>query len=895
MSAFAARVARAIHSAALWLLPGDFRSAFGAEMEDTFATMVDETARSRGTVGVVLLLVRSLADCIRHAVWRRSALRTTEGGGTSAASLGDMVAATLRDSALGLRMFARRPVFTAVAVITLALGIGANTAIFSVVNAVLLRPLPFPEAEELVRLYHANPETGNREGPLSLPDREDWAEAATALEHVAVYTTLPSGPLFTGGEDAAELRTAYVSSGFFDVLGREPHLGRVLRDEEEYGDNRVVVLSHGFWQRQFGGDERIVGRTVTLDDEAYLVTGVMPEDFRFPSADVEAWVFLTIIPEQSIPIQYRQVRFLEAVGRLAEDVSIAQARSELGSTSRALVERFPEDNEGLTEATVVPLQDSMTASVSTSLLVLLGAAGLVLLIACGNVANLLLSRGMERTRELDIRRALGAGRRRLVRQLLTESLMLSALGTVAGLGLAHWGTTWLLESSGGLLPRSGEIGIDARVLLFATLVAVLTAGVFGLAPALSMTGGRAAGVSGARAGHRRPGATRRWGLLTGSQVALATVLVITAGLLLRGLWSLQRVDVGVDAEHLLTVSLTINDARYPETEDYTGAYERLLEAFAALPGVERVASIRYLPLRRDGESFAFGIPDRPEPTQAERPRATILQVSPGFFATAGVPLLSGREFTIADREDAPPVVVINDALRRRYFPGQDPVGQHILGAGGAPVEIIGLVGDVRQTSLSEETQPTLYAAQAQNSRRGMAFVIRTAGDPAALLPMAQGAIRELDPDQPIEHIGTMTSVVEDSTARPRFFSSLLLGFAALAMLLAAFGIYGVVSNAVSRRVSEIGVRIALGATRREVLAMVLRDGMLPVAIGGLVGVGAALVTTRVLDSVLYGVSATDPATFATVPLLLMAVAFAACFVPAARAVRIDPTVALRTE
>jgi predicted permease len=894
----------AVHRLTLLLHPAEFRDEFGQELEDTFAAMVEEVGRTRGVLGVLHLLFRTIADNLRCAVFHRSQL---EGGVSDRSSsnaipqggggLVPLLRSVLRDGIVGMRMLARRPVFAVVAVGTLALGIGANAAIFSVVNGVLIRPLPFPDADRLVRLYHVNTVSGNRQGSFSLPDREDVAELSTSLDHVAVYTALPSGLLLTGGDQATEVRTAYVSAGFFDVLGRDAYLGRVLLDREERGDNRVVVLSHGFWERRFGADEGIVGRSITLDDSGFLVAGVMPPDFSFPTPDVEVWAFLSIIPESSIPLGYRQVRFLDAIGRLAEGTSIAQAESELSAVSRTLASQYPDENEGLLEASLVPLRDSMTAGVEASLLLLLGAVGLVLLIACGNVTNLLLSRSIERTRELEIRQALGAGRGRLVRQLMTESVLLSGIGATVGVALAYWGTSALLNLSGDLLPRSGEIRMDGSVLLFTLVVAVVTAVVFGLAPAMSVTRTSRSGISSTatRSGARRPGAVGRWGLLTGSQVALATVLVITAGLLLRALWSLQLVDPGLDAERLATVSLTINDARYPAREDYGPAYERLLEGFRTLPGVDGVASIRFLPLRRDGESLSFGIAGRAEPSAAEQPRGRLLQVSPGFFSVAGVPLIAGREFTAADRDDSPVVVVINDAMRQRYWPGTDPVGEFVVLGGDVSAEIVGLVEDIRQVSLAEAPEPTLYIPQAQNSRRGMAFVLRTAGDPSLLLPAIRGTIQDVDPDQPIEHIGTMRSVVASSTARPRFFSSLLLSFAALALLLAAFGIYGVVSNSVSRRISEIGIRVALGATRGELIGMILKQSMLPVFSGAIAGIVISLAATRVLSSILYGVSATDLTTFVSVPLLLMAVAAVACLFPARRAVRIDPTEALRTE
>ena len=890
--------ARAIHRFLLRGLPRDFRARFGPEMEGLFHELADDARQRRGRVAVLWLLVRTTLDHARTGLIRRGELRDrtakSEPGGPGVAA---MVASTVRDAAIGLRLLVRRPVFTAVAVATLALGIGANTAIFSVVHAVLIRPLPFPASHELVRLYHAHPESGDRTRPLSLVDREDWAEASRSLDHMAVFTTLPSGPLLTGAGEAKELRTAYVSAGFFGALGRDALLGRVLRDDEEHGDNRVLVLSHAFWHHRFGADSSIVGGTLSVDDEAYRVAGVMPPDFTFPSPDVEAWLFLTVIPPSSIPLQYRQVRFLEGVGRLADGVTPSSAEAELSTVAQALVQRFPEENDGLSAATVIPLRDHMTGEVSTSLLVLLGAAGLVLLIACGNVANLLLARGVERRRELDIRRAVGASRGRLVRQLLTESVLLSGGGAVLGVLLAWWGTRWLVTSSAGLLPRSGEVRIDAPVLVFSLALTVVTAIAFGMLPALDLTTQRGSqgGARGPRSARRTPGATQRWGLLTGTQVALATVLVISAGLLLRGLWALQNVDPGLDADRLLTIGMTINDARYPEREDYLAAYERLREGLGALPGVEHVASIRYLPLRRGGESRSFDIEGAPQTTGGERPQADLLQVSPGWFATAGVPLVAGREFSDADREGEPLVVVVNDALARRYFADVDPVGRHVSFDAETSLEVVGVVGDVHQTSLAEEPRPTLYVAQAQIARRGMTFMLRTSVDPATLVPAARGVIREVDADQPIDHIGPMAAVVQESTARPRFFAWLLIGFAAVAMLLAAFGIYGVVSNAVNRRVREIGVRLALGAPRTDVLRMVLRDGMVPVALGAGVGIAVALGTTRLLNAMLFQVSASDPLTFALVPAVLLLVAFTACLAPAMRAVRVQPTEALRAD
>jgi predicted permease len=896
------RVAAWLHRASLAILPRRFTQDFGPELVADFAARAEEAYRRAGSLAVAGLLSRTLADTLATGLTRRGTLRAegawpVQGRRFHEEKGGDGMRSTLwRDAIVGVRMLARRPIYAVVAVGTLALGIGATAAIFSVVNGVLVQPLPYAESDRLVRVYHMNSRTGNDRGTFSLPDREDWAARTSSLEGLAVYSTGPSGPLLTGGDEAIELRVAYVSAGFFDVLGRSAYLGRTLRDDEERGDSHVVVLSHGFWERRFGGDESIVGRTIPIDDTGYLVAGVMPPDFGYPSPDVEAWLFLTVIPASSIPLHLRPVRVLDAVGRVAPGATLEQARQELSSVASALVETYPEDNEDLDGVALVPLRESMTAGVEATLLVLLGAVGMVLLIACANVANLLLSRGLERSRELGIRQALGAGRGTLVRQLLTESALLSVAGGSAGLALAYWGVRAVVSRSGDLLPRAGEVGIDGTVLLFATVVTVFTALAFGLLPALKLS--RHAGTdrlsSGTRGGGDRRATSRTWAVLVGGQVGLATLVVISSGLLLRSVWELQTVDIGFEPEGLVTLSLTLNDARYPERPDYLGAYERLMDGLDRMPAVESVASIRYAPLRRDGESGNFTIPGRPDLVGADRPQATILQVSPGFFETAGVPILAGRDVSDADDAESPFVVVVNDALRRRYWPGENPVDQTI-GIGAASVRVVGLVGDVRQRSLAEDPIPTIYVAQAQNPRRGMAFMMRTSADPETLLPQVRAIVQSLDPDQPIQELATMTDVIFSAAAQPRFFSLLLTSFGLLAVVLSSFGIYGVVNHSVSRRVSEIGIRVALGASRFGVVRMIVMGGMLPVLAGAAVGLVASVAATRALRSILFGVSAIDPLTFATVPLLLVAVAVWACWVPAARAVRIDPTEALRAE
>ncbi len=883
----------------LIVLPRPFREEFGHELVEAFSAGRGQAESAGGTRAVCGFLVRAVADNL-VTVWREGSLlrvpegdrwRSYKGEGGS-----EMMSTLMRDLVVSARMLARRPVFTGVVVGTLALGIGANAAVFSVVDAVVLSALPFPDSEQLVRLHHSNSRTGSQRGAFSLLDREDLVPRATSMSDIAVYSTVPSGLLFTGGDEAVEVRTAYVSAGFFRVLGIDAQVGRVLLDSEERGDNRVVVLSHGFWMRRFGGDPSVIGRTIRLDDGPFLVTGVMPPAFVFPSEEVEAWVFLTTIPSQSIPLEYREVRFLDAVGRMAPGITVEQAASDLQAASYALTQVYPDENDGLDGKAIVPLRESMTSGVQSSLVILLGVVGLVLLIACANVANVLLSRGVERGHELATRQALGAGRGRLIRQLMTESVLLSVLGGGLGVGLAYWGTGALMAGGGGLLPRSGEVGIDGSVLLFSLGITVLTALTFGLLPAMTVTKHSRAGrlQSAARTGVRGREGAAVWSVLVAGQVSLAMLIVISSGLLLRSLWALQNVDAGFEPDQLIAVSLTINDARYPERSEYMSAYGQIMDRLEAVPGVASVASIRYLPLRRDGESTSFTIMDRPE-LDGGAPRASMLQVSPGFFSTVGTPMVAGRDFTDADHGEAAPVLIVNEALAERYWPSESPIGRFVEGPGGDPVQVVGVVADIRQRSLAEEAQPTLYVPQLQNPRRGMAFVLQTDSDPSEVVSSVRSAILEVDPDQPIESLAVMDEIRSASTAQARFFSWLLAGFATLAVVLASFGIYGVVSHGVSRRTSEIGIRVALGASRSGVLGMVVAGGMRPVIAGTVVGGAAAMVATRLLRSILFGVSTLDPVTFLAVPTLLLTIALAACWLPAARAVRIDPTEALRAE
>lgn len=644
------RLARWVHGAALRLLPRRFRRRFEDEIRDAFEEGAWEVWLRGGTWGICSWTLRALVDVVRHATLGRAALVVTDGPDepvpvwTTRRGGGG----TMADLKNGIRQLTRRPALSLAAVLTLALGIGATTSMFSVVNGVLLAALPYPDPDRLVRLYHANPERGTDRGALSVPDLEDWARSARSFEAMAVYSDLPSGPLFTSGDEPLELRTTYVSDQFFTTLGVPAALGTGLVPEAEARDNRVVVFSHGFWQSALGGDPAIVGGTVTLDDEPYRVAGVMPADFDYPHGDVQAWLFLSVIPPSSIPLHLREVRFLEAVGRLRDGITTERAQAELSAVSRALALEFPDENEGLTAARLVPLRETITRGVSRPLLVLLLGVSAVLLIACVNVASLLLSRGVERMREVALRSALGADRKRILRQFVTEALVLAAVGGFLGVGVAVLLHGTLTHQLGGLLPKVTAIRLDGTVLSFAAVTTTLSALLFGAAPAVAVTAGAPVrhlhdGGRGASAGR---GSRRIWSVLVATEVALALVLVIASGLLLRSLWALQRVDPGLDADRLVALTLTFNDSRYPERPAYLEAYTRTLERLSAVPGVLGVGSIRYAPTHLPGEEVGFRIVGRQAP-DGSRPSARLLQVSPGFFSVVGAGIEAGRELTIS--------------------------------------------------------------------------------------------------------------------------------------------------------------------------------------------------------------------------------------------------------
>ncbi|MBD0372279.1 MAG: ABC transporter permease [Pyrinomonadaceae bacterium] len=808
----------------------------------------------------------------------------------------------IQDLRYGARMLVKSPGFTIVVVLALALGIGANSAIFSVVNSVLLRPLPFNEPQQLMMVWGASK---NGEGAdhivLSVPDMQDLRSQSQTLEYVVPFyssgTTLSSG-----GDDSERVFGAVSSADLFPALDIKPLMGRVFtREEDVPGGPPVVIISQNLWQRAFGSDPSIVGKEIKLGSKLVTVVGVMPASFRFPlqRERPDYWQPISTSPSYIATKDKRDTRSLRVLARLKPGVTMQQANEELATISRRLEEQYPDSNTGFA-LSVTPLHEDLVGQVRPALLVILGAVGFVLLIACANVANLLLARAASRQKEIAIRTALGAGRLRIVRQLLTESLLLAVMGGGLGLLLATWGLDLLVAASPSDLPRVKEIGLDTKVLAFTAAVSILTGLLFGLAPALSasrldLNESLKEGSRGSTEGSRR---NRLRSLLVVSEVALSLVLLVGAGLLIRSFISLLNTSPGFDAEAILTVDVPLSRAKYPEAGQQVTFVQQLLQRTKEVPGVASVAAVNILPLSGNGRESSFTIAGRPAPPQGQEPDAEASTVTPGYFRTMGIPLMRGRAFNEGDKKDAPPVVIISEALARMNFPGEDPLGKRlVIRDDMPPFEIVGVVGDIRHEKLETETHPEYYLSFYQIPERQVNLVVRAASpaEPASLQMAVRNAIKQVDKDQLIWEMKTMEQWRAESVARRRFNMMLLGIFAALALLLAAVGIYGVMSYTVTQRTHEIGIRIALGAQTRDVIFMVVRQGMSLALLGIGAGLLAAFGVTRVMSSLLYGVTATDATTFAAVTLGLAGLALLACLIPALRATRVDPMTALRYE
>ena len=800
--------------------------------------------------------------------------------------------ALLQDLRYAARMLMVKPGFTAIAVITLALGIGANTMIFSVVNSVLLNPLPFPESSRLVRLSerHAN-YTGN----VTYASFHDLGDETASLENI-------SGARFwsdniTDGGEPEQVSIMLVSANFFSALGVPPQIGRTfLRDEDGPGRDNVVVLSHALWQRRYGGDPGLVGKTIRFGSRDLTVLGVMPSGFQSSilfSGQYDLWAPLSASGSLR---DNRRSHLLAVIARLKPQATIMQAESEMASIAAGIEQNNPGVDDPDLGIAVEGLQDRIVAPMRPALLVLLCAVACVLLIACANVANLLLARSAAREKEMAIRLALGASRWRITRQVLTESALLGLAGGAAGLLLAVWGVDSIIALAPGNLPRIDEVRIDGRVLGFTVAASLLTGLLFGIAPALQLPrlsihevvkdGGR--GSTGGR---------RRWlrHFLVVSEVAVALVLLIGAGLLINSFLRLQRVDRGFDARNLLTLNLTLS--RYSTTEQQIAFLRQILERTGETPGVRAVGLTSTLPLR-GGPSTGFVIEDAPPVAQGDEPSADIRVVDSNYFRAMGIPLRAGRPFAETDSTTAPKVMVINEHMARRFWPGEDPIGKRVtMTDWGPPLsgEIVGVVGDVKAGGLDSETRPMIYWAYPQFPVIFDSLVVRTEGDPLNIVGAIKSQIWSIDPHQPVASVATMEQVLANSVAARRFNMVLIGAFAALALALSALGIYGVISYTVSQRTHEIGIRVALGARGSHVLRLVVGQGMALALAGVGVGLAAAAALTRLMSTLLFGVSPTDTPTFVAVAVLLSGVALAACIVPARRATKVDPMVALRYE
>ena len=806
---------------------------------------------------------------------------------------GGRMTTLLQDLRYGIRMLIGNPGFTVVAVLALTLGIGADSAIFSVVNAVLLRPLPYPDSERLVILRERSPQIEGMS--VAYPNFIDWRDQNNAFESLGVFRR--QNYSLTGTGEPERLLGWQLSADVLPLLKVTPSQGRVFTSEEDKpGATPVVVLSHGLWQRRFGGDPNILGQQLSLDGRSYAIIGIMPEGFQFPGRGTELWTPVGPVSSDPNWVNRGNHPGLTGIARLKPGVTLEHARDDMEIVAANLEKQYPDSNTG-NRTTVVSALENAVRTIRPALLVLLGAVGFVLLIACANVANLLLARATTRKKEIAIRTALGASRVRIVRQLLTESILLSLLGGALGLFLARWGVKLIVAISPNSIPRSREINLDGRVLAFTIGVSLLTGIIFGLVPALQSSkpdlnetlkdAGR--GSTGRRHLFRS--------VLVVAEVALTLVLLIAAGLMIRSFYRLQQVDPGFNHERLLTFSVSLPQKKYPEAQQKIAFYEQLAEKLRALPAVQTVGLSSGLPLGNNGWQTSFRIDGQPDPEPGKTPLTEAAVATLEYFEAMGITLLSGRNFSEQDIKDAPKVTLIDEEFARRYWPGEDAVGNRIkTGGDGPPVTVVGVVRRVKMDGLNEDSNRVQsYYPFRQLPFGAMMVVIKTVNDPMTLVSGVRDQVLAIDPDQPVYAVNTMEQLRSDSIAPDRLNLMLLASFATVALVLAGVGIYGVMAYSVTQRTHEIGIRMALGARQSDVLGMVIRQGMKLAAVGLGIGLVGAWFATRAMASLLFGVSATDPLTFALISLVLAGVALGACFVPARRATKVDPMIALRYE
>ena len=811
----------------------------------------------------------------------------------------------LRDIRYGCRMLLRTPGFTLVAVATLALGIGANTTIFSLIDAVLLRPWPFLQSDQLVAVHTTEVREHVQFGSASYPDFLDWRAQNRSFQDLAAYTT--DHMTLTGRGDAVQLNTVTASAGLFSLLGASPAQGRRFTPQEDQaGAPLLVIVSHRFWESRLASDPSIVGKAITLNSRPYTVVGVMPAGFNFPigAAAIDLWTTmardLTPINASDTPMGVqRGAHYLDVIGRLKSGVSLQSAQVDLGTIQSAINQQHPENRpKGIN---VIPEVDRLVGETRRALLILFGAVGLVLMIACANVANLLLARTNARHKEITVRVAVGARRSEIVRQLLTESVLLSLAGTVPGIVLAIFGIDLCTSLVSDKLPRISESGLNFQVLGFTALVAMITGIAFGLVPALqaSRLDLNRSLNEGGRSGSDSTRRSRVRDALIVSEVGIAMVLLVGAGLLFQNLFRLSRLNPGFSADHAITFGLEPSGLRYSD-DQRTRLYRDLVAEIKTVPGVRSASAVFPLPLSHNGVGTSLEIAGVPAPVR-QRPAISVSLAAPGYFETMGIPLLRGRLFNEHDDAQSAPVAIVNQALAERCFPGENPIGKRVRPSvwhdqGDGPMfEIVGVVADVKQEKLPGPSRPMLYQPDAQDPFGQLSLIVRTAVSPESIVPSLREKVRVLDKDLPLVDVKTLDEYVSDSLSQSRFQTILLVSFAVLALILTAVGLYGVISYSVSQRNHEIGVRLALGAQRSDILRLVVRQGMVLSLVGVGFGLIASFGVTRVMSTLLVEIHATDPATFLVIPALLMAVALAASYIPARKAMNVDPVLALRYE
>jgi len=804
----------------------------------------------------------------------------------------------LQDLRYGLRMLLEHPGFTIVAALTLALGIGANTAMFSVVDAVLLQPLPYPQADRLAMIWeNVNlPAYKNSHNPSAPGNFHDWRTQNTSFTDMAAIGGRSWN--LTGSGEPARVDGEAVSAALFPLLQVDAALGRVFTaDEDRQGGARVVLLSQGLWNDRFGADAGIIGKTIRLSEEPYTVVGVMPRGFYFPDPDDKLWVPIALTPQQ---LANHDGHSLQTLARLKPDVTLAQAQANLDGIAKRLTEQYPQSNTGV-GVTVASLSEHTVAGVRTALLVILGVVGFLLLMVCANTGNLLLARSSARGREFAVRAALGASRGRLVRQLLTESTLLAVIGGVLGLAFAFWGISALRGLAPTDLPRIDAIGLNASVAAFNFGVAVIAGLICGVVPALqSNRRDLHETLKGDAHGSAERSRVRARNLLIVAETAIGVIVLVGAGLLLRSFLELGRVPLGFQPDGILTFRATLPASHYDTTAKRTAFYRQVTEKLRALPGVQSVAGVSILPLSMASRSTGISIEGEPPPAPGQVRLVDFRTVSPGYFSTMGIPLLRGRDVSWNDTADSPPVIVISQTMARMFWPNQDAIGKRIKGVpGNAPapwVTVVGIVGNIQHVDLVNPPRPSMYLAPSQDQRSGdtlREWAARTSSDPTAVANAVRDAVWAVDPALPITRVQTMQRLRSAVTAKEQF-NLLLVGlFALLALILSAVGLYGVTAYAVIQRTRELGIRLALGAQPGDVLRIVVGQGARLVAIGLAIGTLASLALTRLMATLLFGVSSRDPATFAGVGVLLAVVSLVACYIPARRAMRVDPVVALR--